>query len=107
MKVYILLSQTGTMPSRFFKAITKAPYNHSSISLNKELTDMRSFARRKLHNTFIAGYVYENVYEKVFMMFDNKKINVCVLEIETEKENIDSLLDIFSKTHLMIHVFQF
>ena len=36
-KVYIVLSQTGTILSRILKLVTRAPYNHSSITLSEDL----------------------------------------------------------------------
>ena len=38
--VYIVISQTGTLLSRLLKLVTKAEYNHASISLVPDLNTM-------------------------------------------------------------------
>ena len=46
-KVYIVLSQTGTVLSRILKLYTRAPYNHSSIALTavmRETPNLRTNA---------------------------------------------------------------
>ena len=34
-KIYIVASQTGTVPSRLIKRVTRARFNHVSISLDE------------------------------------------------------------------------
>ena len=43
--IYIIIAQTGTRPARFFKFITKKPYNHVSLSGDISLSEMYSFCR--------------------------------------------------------------
>ena len=45
-KLYIVITQTGTWFSKVVQMFTKDPYNHSSLSLNEDLTDMYSFGRK-------------------------------------------------------------
>ena len=42
-QIYIVISQTGTILSRILKLVTKAEYNHASISLVPDLNTMYSF----------------------------------------------------------------
>ena len=51
-KVYIVLSQTGTVLSRILKLYTRSPYNHSSIALTEDLEVMYSFGRLNPYNPF-------------------------------------------------------
>ena len=37
-KIYILLTDTGTLFTRLIKIFTKKPYNHASISFDAELS---------------------------------------------------------------------
>ncbi|MDU5946686.1 MAG: hypothetical protein E6Z15_06375, partial [Paenibacillus macerans] len=41
--VYILLTNTGTLFTRVIKGYTGAPYNHASISFDRELSELYSF----------------------------------------------------------------
>lgn len=43
--IYLIIAQTGTRPARFFKFITKKPYNHVSLSGDINLSQMYSFCR--------------------------------------------------------------
>ena len=43
--IYFIVAQTGTRPARFFKFLTKKPYNHVSLSGDMELSEMYSFCR--------------------------------------------------------------
>ena len=68
-KIYIVLSQTGTWFSRAIKFFTKDPYNHASISLDKELNHMYSFGRKKVNNPLRGGFVREYTDKGVFAKF--------------------------------------
>ncbi len=43
--IYLVVAQTGTKPARFFRFITKKPYNHVSLSGDVNLSEMYSFCR--------------------------------------------------------------
>ncbi len=43
--IYIIVAQTGTRPARFFRFLTKKPYNHVSLSSSADLSEMYSFCR--------------------------------------------------------------
>jgi hypothetical protein len=65
-KIYILLTDTGTLFTRLIKLYTKKPYNHASISLDFELEEVYSFGRKTAKNPFIGGFVKENLREGFF-----------------------------------------
>lgn len=73
-QLYIVLSQTGTMLSRILKFITGAEYNHSSISLSADLTQMYSFGRRNPYNPFLGGFVKESPHTGTFRRFQGTKV---------------------------------
>ena len=58
--MYLVVSQSGSIVSKIIKLVTRAPYNHVAISLNRELKPMYSFARVKPWNPVIGGYVAES-----------------------------------------------
>ena len=52
-EIYLILTYTGTIPSKMIKMYTKYTYSHVSLSLDKDLSEMYSFARRNPYN-FVA-----------------------------------------------------
>ncbi|MBQ3507948.1 MAG: hypothetical protein IJA91_05295 [Clostridia bacterium] len=82
-KVYIVLSQTGTILSRILKLITKDTYNHSSIALTEDLQTMYSFGRLHPYNPFHGGFVQESPAYGTFKRFKNTKVLVLEAEISS------------------------
>ena len=82
--VYIVISQTGTLLSRFLKLVTKAEYNHASISLVPDLGIMYSFGRKNPYNPFRAGFVTESARFGTFKRFS--KTRIVVLDITVSEE---------------------
>lgn len=70
MKVYILLTNTGTLFTNMIKSYTKKPYNHASISFDLELTEVYSFGRKTARNPFIGGFVKEDMKNDLFKQAD-------------------------------------
>ncbi len=84
-KVYIVLSQTGTILSRVLKLITRAPYNHASIALSEDLQTMYSFGRLNPYNPFIGGFVQESPSAGTFKRFKNTRVMVLEMEVGAEE----------------------
>lgn len=72
-KIYIILTQTGSVVSQMVKLYTRKKYGHVSISLDRELKNMYSFGRLKATNPFM-----EDLYMKVknMVLFINLKIQL-------------------------------
>lgn len=86
-KIYIVISQTGTLLSRVLKVITRAKYNHVSISLDEKLESMYSFGRRRTYNPVWGGFVMESPHEGTFKRFENTKViilEVCINDTKYE-----------------------
>lgn len=88
-KIYIVLTQTGTIMSRILKVLTGAKYNHSSISLHPDLKLMYSFGRINPYNAFRGGFVHESSEFGTFKRFSNTE--AIVLEIEVDDETYKSI----------------
>lgn len=87
--IYIVISQSGSFPSRFLKLFTRAKYNHISISLDKNCDEMYSFGRKYAYYPFWGGFVCESVKFGLFKRFPNSKIIVLKTEIDEDKfENL-------------------
>ncbi len=65
-KVYILLTDTGTVFTRLIRLYTRKPYNHASISFDPSLERVYSFGRKTAKNPFIGGFVQEDVKNGLF-----------------------------------------
>ena len=65
-KIYLLLTDTGTLFSRLIKCYTKKPYNHASIAFDGELATVYSFGRKKPRNPFLCGFVREDMLSDWF-----------------------------------------
>ncbi|SDN70635.1 hypothetical protein SAMN05518871_10720 [Psychrobacillus sp. OK028] len=65
-KIYIILSNTGTLFSKAIGMYTKKELNHASIAFDEELKEMYSFGRKSSHNPFNGGFVKENPVEGLF-----------------------------------------
>lgn len=86
-KIYVVLSQSGSIPSRFLKFFTHDQYNHVSISLTPTLETMYSFARLKPNNPFIGGFVEEGKDFGTFKKFSKTVVNVMEFEVTDDKYN--------------------
>lgn len=94
-KVYIVLTQSGTLFSRFLRCITGKPYNHASIALDESLDEFYSFGRKIPRNPFIAGFVTEHKDTGVFEIF--KKSPSVVIELSVTNEQYEKIEDILNK----------
>jgi hypothetical protein len=90
-KIYLVVSQTGTILSRIVKYVTRDKYNHVSLALDKDLSSLYSFGRKKPYNPFVAGFVKESPTTGTFGRF--KKTVAVVLEVEVEEEIYRSMED--------------
>ncbi|MDB6352943.1 hypothetical protein PH235_05170 [Trichococcus sp. K1Tr] len=60
-KIYLLLTDTGSMLTRTIKLFTRNKYNHVSLAFDAELANTFSFGRKKANNPFIGGFIHEDV----------------------------------------------
>lgn len=97
-KVYILLSDTGTLFTKSIKKYTKAPYNHASLAFDDQLHDMYSFGRKKPNNPLKGGFVKENVLTGTYRRYPKTTCVIYELNV-TERDVIKMkrLLTIFIK----------
>lgn len=78
------------MLSSLIKNYTNDPYNHVSISFNKELTKMYSFGRKYANSPWLGGFIKEDVHSKIL-----KNSNTLIFELEiTNQQYVRLQLDI-------------
>lgn len=88
-KIYIVLSDTGSLFTRWIKLFTRKPYNHASIAFDPSLESLYSFGRKQPNNPFIAGFVEEKKDGGTFKKFHNT--HCVVLSIEVEESSYEQL----------------
>ncbi|WML44307.1 hypothetical protein [Neobacillus sp. PS3-40] len=85
MKVYVLLTDTGTILTKIIKLFTKEQHNHASISFDDNLNSVYSFGRKRSRNPFVGGFVRENVHEGLFRDANCAIYSYSISEIQFEK----------------------
>lgn len=83
--LYIVLTRTNTMISRLIHLFTRDEYTHAALSLDKDLQEMYSFARKYTHNPFIGRFKHEHLEEGIYKQA--KHLPGVVLEVEVPREN--------------------
>ena len=83
--VYIVLSYTGTKVSKLIRRIASMKYAHVSISLNDNLDEMYSFARKGVYNLFNAGFIKENIRTGMFKRMCETELAVFELPVSAEQ----------------------
>ena len=96
--VYIVISKTSTLPSNVIKMWTKEPYAHTSLAMDIELNEMYSFARKRLHNPFDCGFIYEDITTGVFGRDVDTTCRIGRLRVTPEQHrNIIDILNQFKE----------
>lgn len=80
-KLYIVISQTGSIISKMLKAITGDQYNHVSISLDPRLRVMYSFGRLYPNFPFPGGFVAESTRFGTLKRFSETKAIVLSVSV--------------------------
>lgn len=94
--VFILLTNTGTLFTQIIQTYTRAPYNHASISFNRELSEMYSFGRKNPNNPLNGGFVKENLKTGTFSKYPNTTCVIYELKVtEREVEKMKRVLQVF------------
>ena len=88
-KVYVILTNSGSLLSKVIKFYTKKEYTHVSISLDRGLRKMYSFGRLKAYNPFIGGFVHESTNHGTFKRFKNT--TTCIFSVDVEEEEYETI----------------
>lgn len=83
--LYIVLARTPTLPSKVIRKFTSGRYAHASLSLDKNLTRMYSFARLHTYLPLPGGFIKECTGKGVFGRFPDTEI--CVIKISTDADS--------------------
>lgn len=87
--VYILLTDTGTLFTKSIKSYTSAPYNHASISFDRELSELYSFGRKNPSNPINGGFVKEYIMTGTYSKYPQ---TTCVIyELKVTHREIEKM----------------
>ncbi|WP_102349058.1 hypothetical protein [Bacillus sp. Marseille-P3661] len=97
--VYILLTDTGTLFTKSIKKYTKAPYNHASISFDKDLNELYSFGRKNPNNPINGGFVKEDIKTGTYSKYPNTTCVIYQLDVtKREVEKMRRVLNVFKRS---------
>ena len=101
-EVFILLTHTGTIPSKIIRFYTGEPYSHVSIAFDLGLNEIYSFGRRFVNNPIIAGLIKEDISGGTYAKFKNTTYELYSLSISSNqydklKREIQSLYKVKDK----------
>ena len=82
-KIYVLLTKTGTVPSKIIGKLSRARFSHASLSIDNEFTDMFSFGRKGM-KVFPGGFAKENLRTRVLKKYENCPCEVISMEVTDE-----------------------
>lgn len=85
MYVYVVLSHTGSIPSKVIRHVTRDNYTHVSISLDYTLTKMYSFGRKYLYSPYPAGFIEENIHDGLYKLKKNVFISVYKIKVSNQE----------------------
>lgn len=84
-EIYIVTTYTGTVLSSVIRRLSKVPYAHVSLSLERDLSPMYAMGRVYARTPIIAGLVKENISQGLYALKPNTECRVYSLEV-TDKE---------------------
>lgn len=82
--IYFVFSATPYKIGRFIRRFTGEAYNHVSIALDANLTEMYSFARRYFHTPLYGGFVKESL-ARHHVFGQRTDILVCALPVTKQQ----------------------
>ena len=86
--IYIVFSATPYAIGRAIRRITAEHYNHVSISLDQELSQMYGFARRYYRLPLYGGFVKENISR---YRIGNRNARICVCRVSVKADRFHAL----------------
>lgn len=99
--IYVVVCQTGTGVAKMIKFFTKKPYNHSSVSTDRNLSEMYSFCRTYMHSPLPATFNREIIGEGTLGLYDNIPCELYEIPVSYEqKREFERILNHFKTNRL-------
>ncbi len=105
--VYVIISRTPTTMGKMIRKFLKGKYNHASISLNENLSQMYSFCRLAISNPLVGGIVRESVFTLTIGLKDDVPIKVYRIPVTLEQYDLISkfIYDIYTDKEVFYYNF--
>lgn len=91
--IYIVFSATPYAIGKAIRRITGDPYNHVSISLDRDMTQMYSFARRYYRLPLYGGFVKESLFR---YRLKGQNTQICLCKLPVKAGQFDTLQTLLS-----------
>lgn len=83
--IYIILMNTGTIPSRVIQISTRYKYSHVVLSLDDKYKKLYSFGRKSINNFLNGGMVTYGIESEFFKRFKNTECLILKMDIEDKQ----------------------
>lgn len=83
-KIYLLFTRTQTRIGFLIRLFSHAKYNHCAIALDRELTQLYSFARPQQHGIFLGKFVKES-YDR-YLLNSTMPLDAALVELSVSNE---------------------
>jgi len=105
--IYVVISRTPTSTGKIVRKFLKEEYNHASISLDKNLSQMYSFCRFSVSNPLVGGIVRESAFTLNIGREDDVPINVYRIPVTARKYKLISefIFDIYNDDEVYYYNF--
>lgn len=84
-EIYIVLTNSGTLPGHLVSKMTHFYYSHVMLSLQPDLREMYSFGRRNVRNFLNGGFVIEQPNGAFFTRFSETQCHILALTVTSEQ----------------------
>lgn len=88
--IYVVFSATPYFIGKAIRRITGEPYNHASIALDADLTQMYGFARRYYRTPLYGGFVRET---RSRYHVNGKSTNICLCKLPVTEQQYETVKD--------------
>src|SRR5690554_2614543 len=88
-KIYVVLSATPTKIGMMIRTLTRSSFNHASISLTRDLSEMYSFARYRAHNALVGGFIQE--FPQRLTLGKETDVQIKVFEIPIAQDKYEKI----------------
>lgn len=105
--VYVVISRTPTSTGKLIRIFLKAKYNHASISLDENLSQMYSFCRLSVSNPLVGGIIRESAFTLAMGLDEDVAINIYRIPVTIEKYELISkfIYDVYNDAEVYYYNF--
>lgn len=94
--LYIVLTNSGTIPGRMVQRVTHFSYGHAMLSFTPDCDRMYSFGRRRVHSLLNGGFVEERRDGPFFKAFSDTTCQILCLNVtEAQRAEVRKQIDHF------------